>query len=100
MFKQLAVIPVLVVVRRADFFSTRQDLTENTRSFAAIIQLKASIDKQAYTQMSIKCIKQNFCNSCNLVAPSNPRLPPIEPLIRKVPFKSIVCDYFQFKEWY
>ena len=40
------------------------------------------------------------CNSCNLIAPSNPRLPPIEPLIPKVPFESIVCDYFQFKGWY
>ena len=27
MIKQLAVIPVSVVVRRSDFFSTRQDLT-------------------------------------------------------------------------
>ena len=26
------------------------------------------------------------CNSCNLIAPSNSRLPPIEPLILKVPF--------------
>ena len=40
------------------------------------------------------------CNSCNLIVPSNPRLPPIEPLIPKVPFESIVCDYFQFKGWY
>ena len=40
------------------------------------------------------------CNSCNLIAPSNPRLPPIEPLIPKVPFESIVCDYFHFKGWY
>ena len=36
MSKQLAVIPASVVVRQSDFLSTRQDLTENTRSFAAI----------------------------------------------------------------
>lgn len=40
------------------------------------------------------------CSSCNLVAPSNPRLPPIEPYIPKVPFESIVCDYFHYKGWY
>ena len=39
------------------------------------------------------------CNSCNLIAPSNPRLTPIEPLISKVSFESIVCDYFRFKGW-
>ena len=35
MIKQLAVISVSVVVRQSEFPSTRQDLTENTRSFAA-----------------------------------------------------------------
>ena len=35
---------------------------------------------------------QENCNSCNLIAPSNPCLPPIESLIPKVPFESIVCD--------
>ena len=40
------------------------------------------------------------CNSCNLIAPSNPRLPPIEPLIPKVPFESIFYDYFLLKGWY
>ena len=40
MIKQLAVIPVSVVVRRSDFLSTRQDLTENTRSFAARLKGK------------------------------------------------------------
>ena len=42
MIKQLAVIPVSVVVRRTDFLSTKQDLTENTRSFAARLKGKAS----------------------------------------------------------
>ena len=42
MIKQLAVIPVSVVVRRSDFLSTRQDLTENTRSFAAHLKRKVS----------------------------------------------------------
>ena len=42
MIKQLAVIPVFVVVRRSDFLSTKQDLTENTRSFAARLKGKAS----------------------------------------------------------
>ena len=42
MIKQLAVIPVSVVVRRSDFLSTRKDLTENTRSFAARLKRKAS----------------------------------------------------------
>ena len=42
MIKQLAVIPVSVVVRRTNFLSTRQDLTENTRSFAARLKGKAS----------------------------------------------------------
>ena len=42
MIKQLAVVPVSVVVRRTDFLSTKQDLTENTRSFAARLKGKAS----------------------------------------------------------
>ena len=40
MIKQLAVIPVLVNVRRSDFLSIRQDLTENTRSFACRLKEK------------------------------------------------------------
>ena len=40
------------------------------------------------------------CSSCNLIAPCNPRLPQIEPLVSKDPFESIVCDYFHFKGWY
>ena len=42
MIKKLAVIPVSVVVRLSDFLSTKQDLTENTRSFAARLKGKAS----------------------------------------------------------
>ena len=40
--KQLAVILVLVVVQILDFISTRQDLTENTRSFATRLKGKSS----------------------------------------------------------
>ena len=40
------------------------------------------------------------CNSCNLIAPSNSRLPQIELIISKVPFESIVFGYFNFKGWY
>ena len=43
--------------------------------------------------------QENF-SRCNLIAPPNPHLPPIEPLIPKVPFESIVYDYFHFKWWY
>ena len=32
-----------------------------------------------------------------IIPPSNPRLPPIEPLIPKVAFESIVCSYFNFE---
>ena len=42
MIKKLAVIPVSVVVRLSDFLSTKQDLIENTRSFAARLKGKAS----------------------------------------------------------
>ena len=42
MTKLLAVISVSVVVRQSDFLSTRQDLTENTRSFAVRLKGKAS----------------------------------------------------------
>ena len=44
----------------------------------------------------IQVCREN-CNSCNLIAPSDPRLPPIELLIPKVLFKYIVRDYFHFK---
>ena len=38
--KQLAVIPVSVVVRRSEFLSTKQDLIENIKSFAARLKEK------------------------------------------------------------
>ena len=40
--KQLAVIPVSVVVRRSDFIGTKQDLTENARAYTARLQGKAA----------------------------------------------------------
>ena len=42
MIMQLAVISVSVVVRQYDFLITKQDLTENTRPFAARLKGKAS----------------------------------------------------------
>ena len=56
MIKQLVVVPVSVVVRRSDFLSTKQDLNENTRSFAA--RLKGTASTCSYT---CKCPK----DSCN-----------------------------------
>ena len=47
MTKQLAFIPVSVVVWRSDFLSTRQDLIENTKSFAA--RLKGKFSTCSYT---------------------------------------------------
>ena len=41
MIKQLAVNLNSVFVRRSDFLSTRQDLTENTRAFAACLKEKS-----------------------------------------------------------
>ena len=34
----------------------------------------------------IQSAREN-CNNCNLITPSNPRIPPIEPLILKVFFE-------------
>ena len=51
MIKQLAVIPVSVVVQRSDFLSTRQDLTENTRSYAARLKQKASTCSYMYMNL-------------------------------------------------
>ena len=42
MIKQLAVIPVSVVDRRSDLFSSRQDLSKNTRSFADYLKVKST----------------------------------------------------------
>ena len=49
MIKQLAVIPVSIVVRRSYFLSTRQDLIGNTRSFATRIKGKASTCSYTFT---------------------------------------------------
>ena len=40
MIKQLEVIPVSVIVRQSNFLSTRHDLTEKTRAFAALSREK------------------------------------------------------------
>ena len=40
------------------------------------------------------------CGSCNKIAPSQPRTPPLEPLIPTTPFEAIACDYFLFRGWY
>ena len=42
MIKQLNVIPVSIVVRRYDFLSSRQDLSEKTKLFAARLKQKAT----------------------------------------------------------
>ena len=43
---------------------------------------------------------RDSCSSCNLIAPSNPRLPPVEPMIPKYPFECIACDFFHYRGWY
>ena len=39
---------------------------------------------------------RNGCQSCNKIAPSQARLPPIPPMIPTTPFEAIACDYFHF----
>ena len=58
MIKQIVVIPISVVVRRSDFLSIKQDLTKNTRSFAARLKGKAST-----CSYICKCPK----DGCNLI---------------------------------
>ena len=36
------------------------------------------------------------CTSCNNIAPSQARTPPVEPHIPTTPFEAIVCDYFKY----
>ena len=36
------------------------------------------------------------CTSCNNIAPSQARTPPIEPHIPTTPFEAIACDYFKY----
>ena len=40
------------------------------------------------------------CRHCNNIMPSQPRLPPMEPIIPTTPFEAICCDYFHFMGWY
>ena len=40
------------------------------------------------------------CNSCNRIAPSQARIPPVEPWIPTAPFEAISCDYFHYMGWY
>ena len=37
------------------------------------------------------------CNPCDIIAPSNPKLPLAEPYIPTSPFEAIASDFFQFK---
>ena len=54
---------------------------------------RVCVTNQSFTTQGAK----EICNSCNLIAPSNSRLPQIPDA---VPFESIVCDYFHSKRWY
>ena len=36
------------------------------------------------------------CQSCNKIAPSQARLPPVPPIIPTTPFEAIACDYFHY----
>jgi hypothetical protein len=40
------------------------------------------------------------CYDCNRVAPSQARLPPVEPIIPTTPFQAVACDFFQYIGWY
>ena len=37
------------------------------------------------------------CRTCNKIAPSQAKLPPVEPLIPTTPFEAIVSDYFELE---
>ncbi|MBY0580465.1 MAG: DDE-type integrase/transposase/recombinase, partial [Rickettsiales bacterium] len=43
--------------------------------------------------------KRDCCCSCNRNAPSNARLPPIQPHIPVTPFECLFADYFEFRGW-
>ena len=66
------------------------------QGFTAMNERARSIVYRPGITNDIQRCREN-CNSCNLIAPSNPRLPPIEPLIPKVPFESILCYCLLFK---
>ena len=40
------------------------------------------------------------CSHCNRIAPSQARLPPVEPWIPTAPFEAVACDYFYCKGYY
>ena len=40
--------------------------------------------------------KRDSCSSCIREAPSQPRMPPIEPIIPNTPFECLAADYFHF----
>ena len=40
--------------------------------------------------------KREACFSCNREAPSQPKMPPIEPMIPNVPFECLAADYFHY----
>ena len=40
--------------------------------------------------------KRESCSSCNREAPSQPRMPPIEPIIPNTPFECLAADYFHY----
>ena len=43
---------------------------------------------------------RDSCRDCNCIAPTQPKLPPYEPMIPSTPFEAIACDYFLFMGWY
>ena len=42
---------------------------------------------------------RQLCKWCNQNAPSQPKTPPVTPIIPTTPFEAVVADYFQFKGW-
>ena len=43
---------------------------------------------------------RDSCRDCNRIAPTQPKLPPHDPVIPSTPFEAIACDYFLFMGWY
>ena len=43
---------------------------------------------------------RDSCRDCSRIAPTQPKLPPYEPMIPSTPFEAIACDYFLFMGWY
>ena len=60
---------------------------------------KASVFWPGITQ-SIQQTR-NQCNTCWEIAPSQPHLPPVEPIIPTSPFEAVASDYFELNgHWY